>query len=422
LNKFERITALAAKVHEEFEDAKSFEGKLSVFMDKKNEQLTEVIGNCTSNAAGLKADIATFKKQAEQLLICPSCDAQLRLDSDKLVSFDNPLPDDSFMEESAKKIEELDRTKSSAEFKLDFLRKTTAEVNELKKGLAKDPDPELKDRTIIQSEIAKLNKDNENNNKVKESYISYESAVDRYKAIYDNLKDRTGDAEDISDNKIAELEEEIRQANMKSKRFHIEVKSASEDVTNYSFYKVRKDGYDRCINQIKSLEGLVKTAEKSVNITEEKYAAAERLKEIADFAASSAVESKILEINNSSSFFIDKMFKDDGTIIQLSNFTTTQKGDEKAKIGIDVYHKGHKPKNIKPFSGGEKSRACLCFQLGLSELYNSPILMIDEGLTGVHSDLLEECLDILKEVSKDKLILVIEHGAPDSAFDEVISI
>jgi hypothetical protein len=48
--------------------------------------------------------------------------------------------------------------------------------------------------------------------------------------------------------------------------------------------------------------------------------------------------------------------------------------------------------------------------------------MIDEGFPGLPDTQLEECLQILREESVNKLILVIEHGAPDHMFDKVVTI
>jgi DNA repair exonuclease SbcCD ATPase subunit len=151
-------------------------------------------------------------------------------------------------------------------------------------------------------------------------------------------------------------------------------------------------------------------------------AASIRLKELSDFAAVSAIDSTLEDINACSAFFLEKMFPDDGTVIKLKNSTTTKTGEERAKLSIEVFHKGKYAKRLSNLSGGEKSRACLAFQLGLSELYKSPILMIDEGFSGLGDTDKEQCLEILHDIAKDKLVLVIEHGAGSSHFDATIDI
>ena len=64
----------------------------------------------------------------------------------------------------------------------------------------------------------------------------------------------------------------------------------------------------------------------------------------------------------------------------------------------------------------------LAYQLALSEMFNSPILMVDEGFTGLEESTRQTCLEMLKPISERKLVLVVEHGAPKHLFDEVINI
>jgi DNA repair exonuclease SbcCD ATPase subunit len=161
-------------------------------------------------------------------------------------------------------------------------------------------------------------------------------------------------------------------------------------------------------------------ASNALIVKSDKYGRIMRLKEKVDFAAAEAVESKIAEINANATFYVDRMFDGHGTVINLSNFTTTKKGDERAKIGVNVFHKGVDGVGMKEFSGGEVTRACLAFQLGLSDLYSSPILMIDEGLTGLEDGLRDECMEVIRTASENKLVIVIEHGANESIFDEIL--
>ena len=153
-----------------------------------------------------------------------------------------------------------------------------------------------------------------------------------------------------------------------------------------------------------------------------KRTASERLKGLSDAAAVAAIENTIDTINANAQSLLDQMFPDDGTVITLKNSMTTQAGLENAKMSVAIHHKGSDVKRIKSLSGGEKSRACLAFQLALSEMYQSPILLVDEGFTGLDDETKAACFEVLRSVSQNKLILVVEHGAPESFFDEVIDI
>ena len=49
--------------------------------------------------------------------------------------------------------------------------------------------------------------------------------------------------------------------------------------------------------------------------------------------------------------------------------------------------------------------------------------MIDEGFTGVDLDeTFEACMSVLKPIAEKKLILMVQHGAPEGFFDHVIKI
>jgi energy-coupling factor transporter ATP-binding protein EcfA2 len=104
----------------------------------------------------------------------------------------------------------------------------------------------------------------------------------------------------------------------------------------------------------------------------------------------------------------------------LKNKKVLQTGEERSDLSIVAFHKGSRVKKLSSLSGGEGTRLTLAFQLALSDLYRSPILLVDEALTGLLPDERDGCLEVLKMASQNKLVLVIEHGAPESCFDTVV--
>lgn len=154
----------------------------------------------------------------------------------------------------------------------------------------------------------------------------------------------------------------------------------------------------------------------------DRLASAKRLRDLVEFSAMAAIESMIDQINSNSAVFVNRMFEDDGTQITILNNKKTQKGDDRAKLSLDISHKGAKADKLSSLSGGEKARARLAFQLGLSMLYRAPILLADEGFAGLDEENKTKCLEVLREAASDRLILVIEHGAPESFFDIVVGV
>jgi DNA repair exonuclease SbcCD ATPase subunit len=193
------------------------------------------------------------------------------------------------------------------------------------------------------------------------------------------------------------------------------------DSNNSNYLKLKKI-FDDSLAIVNKNNARKADLELEVNATNAEMVAADRLIELANIAATSAIEGIIEEINSNSQYYIDKFFDGDGTSIVLTNTSKTKKGEERAKIGLDIFHKGQRAKKLANFSGGEKARVRLAFQLGLSKLFNSPFLCLDESLNGLGEDDKNICLELLKECADNRLLVVIEHGISEAAFDQVINI
>lgn len=158
-------------------------------------------------------------------------------------------------------------------------------------------------------------------------------------------------------------------------------------------------------------------------IAQKKYSSLINLKQIASIASLSALEYTVQAINSHVQPFLTHMFPESGTSVTLQTKRLKTDGDEKLEVSVSISHKGSdKAKRIEDLSGGEQSRLILAYQLALSEMFNSPILMIDEGFTGLDSDTQTECLSMLAPIAERKLVLVVEHNTSDAIFDHCIEI
>lgn len=149
--------------------------------------------------------------------------------------------------------------------------------------------------------------------------------------------------------------------------------------------------------------------------------------EIADIWQKSMLESLegiIDEINFRATYWLDILL--DGRI--KAQLKTTRKLKSKDKeisaINLELTCDGQvlDTLNEDDLSGGQFSRLVLAFQLALSDMYNSPILMLDESLQGCDATTQEICIDAIKEISDRKLVLMVEHHTQDHFFDEVLYI
>jgi len=412
-NVYDKLIAMAGTVHDKWPDAVSFKGKLSVFMEELQIAFQQESEYLSNKIGELNAAI----ENASKVLVCPSCGDNLVLNQDALQSVAEPV-DMSVLSQEIIKYKQA-QTSLAGEIKalVDIIHK----VDNLKERIIDgDPAPEYKDRAAVQKEVDKINEQITQNTTNTKIYRELSGDLDWKRNKLNTL------LLSIDDSVTEESLSELRNSHEVQERKIAEMQKTLELV---NVFKVEKAKYDSDLRLYSSISKTIKDAhlamKKACTAYDEanaRLSASKRLKERVDVAASEAIESTVFLINDNASGYIDNMFAEDGTKIQLSNFATTQKGEERAKVGFEVFHKGVQTNSIKDFSGGELSRACLAFQLGLSDMYNSPILMIDEGFEGLDPELKAECLEVLKSAAEDKLIIVIEHGAPESFFDEVISV
>lgn len=421
-NKYEALMSLANEFHLMFPEAKKYKGKLTSFIEESMDKLELAKKDISTEIYKKTEEIKKVKFYQENSLICPSCDAPLIMKDDELHHWNGS---DESSEDRLKQLEreviELEDATKKMDKSLKFMKNTLVQAQTLK---AEMPDPshasDLKSRADVQDAIDNLNSDLHNYIESKEKYESVKKSFDEAKMKYEYSMEVIKNP--ITQEEVMELKRPLDElkAEQLFKRKTLSDLDAAEKAHNAHQIEMAK--YNQYLESKKKMTEEMERSHSKLQQAHQKYAAAVRLKEVADTAANAAVISKINEINESAAPFIERMFSDDGTVIQLSNINVTQKGKENAQISVEVFHKGKEIKGINEFSGGEKSRACLAFQLGLSNLYGSPILMIDEGFTGLDSELQEECIEVLREFAEDTLVLVIEHGAPEHLFDKVIEI
>ena len=154
------------------------------------------------------------------------------------------------------------------------------------------------------------------------------------------------------------------------------------------------------------------------------YSGCSEIGEIWQKSMLESLESIIDEINFRATYWLDLLL--DGRV--KAELKTTRKLKSKDKeisaINLELTCDGQvlDTLNEDDLSGGQFSRLVLAFQLALSDMYNSPILMLDESLQGCDLATQEICISAIKEISDRKLVLMIEHHTQDYYFDEVIYI
>lgn len=177
--------------------------------------------------------------------------------------------------------------------------------------------------------------------------------------------------------------------------------------------------------QVKELDSLydkVNELDKSIDCCTKRLSNLKKIKAMSDQAVSNSLNNIVYTINTNAKHYLDILFPDQGTTVSLSTTKINKDESVRAKMSVKVIHKGTEYNNIEELSGGEQSRVCLAYQLALSDLFNSRLLLLDEAFSGTQLELREDCIEALKSVSAKKLIVVLEHGISDAHFDEVVEI
>ena len=134
-------------------------------------------------------------------------------------------------------------------------------------------------------------------------------------------------------------------------------------------------------------------------------------------AESISITNIIQSINNYAKNYLDLFFTEDLITVSLLSFNE----DKKPKINISIDYKGMNCE-LKMLSGGEIQRIVLAFNLALSDMFNLPILLLDESTSNLDQELTNTVINGIKSNYNNKLVILIAHQVISGIFDNVIEI
>jgi exonuclease SbcC len=168
-------------------------------------------------------------------------------------------------------------------------------------------------------------------------------------------------------------------------------------------------------NKINSQHTLLSEKEKTLSI---RYTSACTFRDKILEAESISITNTINNINSHAQFYLDSFFPDDPISIRLVAFKET-KDNQKPQINLEIEYKGI-DHDLNMLSGGEMSRVVLAFTLALSEIHNTPFVMLDESTSSLDQELTSSVVDGLKENFGNKLVLLIAHQVVQGSFDKIV--
>ena len=148
-----------------------------------------------------------------------------------------------------------------------------------------------------------------------------------------------------------------------------------------------------------------------------------------------SLQKTISDINFHAKTYLDQLFQEPISV-RLDCVTDRGKAGLKLAINTKVEYEDEIYDDVCEFSGGEAQQCEVAFLLGVNEMKNSPIIMLDECLNSLGNPFNQDCLQTIKETlassgkvdpktgmrAPGKLILVVAHEAIRGIFDEEVII
>ena len=222
------------------------------------------------------------------------------------------------------------------------------------------------------------------------------------------MKDKTDLTREGLQKELESVEKEITEREIKRDTFQKRL----EKINRYHLDKERYDKDKKLLTDYKILSQEEKIASRALIVAETV------LKKIAE-AESETLNSTLAVINSELEDYIDQFFDEDLTV-QLVSFKENKKGDKKSCIDVRITRNGDDI-SADILSGGEYDRIALAVFLAFNALSKCGLILLDECMSSLHSELVEKIIDFIKVKNSDKLVLVTLHQANTGLFDEVIT-
>lgn len=184
-------------------------------------------------------------------------------------------------------------------------------------------------------------------------------------------------------------------------------------IDEWKKYMEDKEKYDQLQKKVTNLEHKEKE-------NRNRYSASLTLKDNILEAESIAVTNIIETINIHARTFLDCFFDANPISVQLQAFKENKK-TTKPCINMNIEYKGMEC-DLMMLSGGELARVVLAFTLALSEIFNTPLMLLDECTASLDQDLTNDVFEGIREHFGGKLVLIIAHQVVSGTFDKVIKL
>lgn len=300
------------------------------------------------------------------------------------------------------KEEDLSLTLKKLKQQVDKRKK---ELEDIKKQLEEELETDYTEEEL-REEISKQELLSQKKKALNKQLGELKTSIDKLKVEIEKItvsdRDFEEEIKEISENikSLITKEEEHKQLDVKIKRY-LQYKKEEEE------YKRWTDKLSKC----KEEEDIAKKELSFCDIFLRKIQEAESI----------SIAAVIDNINYHMNYFLEKFFPDNPINVEIKSFKETKK-DIKPSINISVGYKGIENSSLDSLSGGEYDRVLLSLTLALSNLFGSNLILLDESISSLDSELCDNILECLKENMIEKLVVIVAHQISCGMFDNIIDV
>ena len=206
----------------------------------------------------------------------------------------------------------------------------------------------------------------------------------------------------------------------------LEVTKLAEDLTKSTTELHLAESYNLYLqhtNEMKSLTDIEIDLSEKIRLINDRIKGVQGLYELAIQAEFLSLTKTINCINEHAKPYLASMFESP-IVAKLQIKRVTKQGNVAAKpsIEIQIAYDGNIYNDIDELCGSERQRCDLAFLFGVNDMLNSKILLLDECMNNMDSEMNMEVLSYINDFKADKQILMISHEAIHGVFDKVIRV
>ena len=277
------------------------------------------------------------------------------------------------------------------------------------------------------------NTDNLNENEIRDEIALIKSSIPKYENMNIEYESMQIEEKEIQNNLISwekdfiEKYKKVRSVDeFKEKRNEIEkeIQEKEKEKEDLEIITINIEKYER---NKKVIDEYNKWKKELDELIEEESDAQTQLKAANEFkqkvfeAESIAIMNIIGTINKHAEKYLDSFFPDNSININLHAFKEDTKKQVKPQVNIQIMYKDTEC-DIDDLSGGELQRVIVAFNLALSEMFDTPFLLLDECTSNLDQETTNLIMNGIKTNFDGKHVIIIAHQVVMGIFDYIIKI